>query len=432
MKFTQKAFYIILLLIVGTLPFSTLYNSYLIGLLGLNWLVQIIVFKKAIKYTFTRAHIFFILFYLLHLVGLAYTPSENLIVANFNLEIKFSFLLMPLIFSTDKSRLSQKQVKTVLTTFLFSCLLATIVCLIHAISQNFKLNNFAQVVPDLFTNQKLSKVLDLHASYFALYLTFCIGIIVYLLLTYKETFTKVTKGLTWLAIAYFLMIIALLGTRMIILSFIFISTLLTLIYAHSQKKLLLGGLITSGVFLFVTLIFLSNSENLDRLKKTINYQGKYTKDGHYAHGGISLRFNIWDCAVNIIKEKPLFGHGTGEAQKRLNKCYHDNNYWAVYYWMDSGKGPEFNAHNSYLQNTLALGIVGLILLVGLIINLIVIGFKQKNYLLLYFLFLTIGLSMTEAIFKTQKGTVFFVLFSFIFIINQYNNTSSFSLNSDKN
>ena len=73
------------------------------------------------------------------------------------------------------------------------------------------------------------------------------------------------------------------------------------------------------------------------------------------------------------------GVGTGDVKDHLLEKYREKQ-------MFNALGLELNAHNQYLQTTLALGIMGLVILMLTLVLPALYGLEVKQYLYLIFLY----------------------------------------------
>ncbi|OJJ18257.1 hypothetical protein BKI52_25890 [marine bacterium AO1-C] len=408
----QKIFIALLFLTVLTLPFHELLNSYSIILLSISWLSLVIFQRAKLVSPFNTISLSLIGFYLLHVIGLIYTPSQKLPEANFNLEVKMTFVIFPLILSSA-SNLISKYFRKLLTTFAISCIIASFICVSNAVYKNYLLNQLKSFHTFYFTNHEFVNIINQHASYFALYICFSIYIITYDFLKSKNKSTLTTKTIRLSSIFFLLLILTFAGSRMMLIGFIVCSFAGIFWYFYAIGRLLRGIIVGVLITSITVAVFFSNPGNITRLKKIINYKGLYNDKGQYAHSGFQLRLNIWDCASELAQKKIFWGYGTGEAQTELTQCYRDKDYAALYYWVNIKKGPEFNAHNEFLQTTLTLGLLGLLTLIGILILFTYKVIVSRNYMGLSFIILFFFIMITEAVFKTQKGVVFFNLFAMI-------------------
>lgn len=123
-----------------------------------------------------------------------------------------------------------------------------------------------------------------------------------------------------------------------------------------------------------------------------------------------MRLYAWKAAVvTILNNNWLIGTGCGDVHQHLNEYFQKNNLHIL-------AEKNINAHNTYFEIWLAIGIIGLILFLYLIIGIIKKSFKQKVYFgAYYFISLALFYFTTEAMLETQGGTVFFGLISSLII-----------------
>ena len=69
---------------------------------------------------------------------------------------------------------------------------------------------------------------------------------------------------------------------------------------------------------------------------------------------VSFRLLEWRASLSTVAKSPILGTGTGDGQAALHDYYSTYN--------TSTTGLTYNAHNQYLQTTIELGLVGLLLL----------------------------------------------------------------------
>jgi O-antigen ligase len=121
---------------------------------------------------------------------------------------------------------------------------------------------------------------------------------------------------------------------------------------------------------------------------------------------VNNRLNIYKCAVQKIKEKPIFGFGINDDKQALYNCYKKE----LYYLYES----KFNTHNQFLSVTMKAGIVGLIVFLFMLIYNFKLAFSLQNRLYLSLLVFFIIVMLTENILERQNGVIIFT-----FIINYF-------------
>jgi O-antigen ligase len=121
-----------------------------------------------------------------------------------------------------------------------------------------------------------------------------------------------------------------------------------------------------------------------------------------------MRLEFWKTAFYIIKNNPLMGVGTGDAQSEFNQAYEQTN---------SSLNPEWRlrSHNQYLAIGVSFGVLGLLYF---LFYLIYPACKlQKKLHFLYWPFFIIALLsfFTEDTLETQTGVTFFIFFQTLFL-----------------
>jgi O-antigen ligase len=104
--------------------------------------------------------------------------------------------------------------------------------------------------------------------------------------------------------------------------------------------------------------------------------------------------------------------GTGDVKDHLLEKYREKQLY-------NALGLELNAHNQYLQTMLALGIIGLLILLLNIVLPALYGMEMKHYLYLIFLILVAFNFLFESMLETQAGVVFYAFFNaYLFAIKK--------------
>ncbi|MFM7853529.1 MAG: O-antigen ligase family protein, partial [Flammeovirgaceae bacterium] len=125
----------------------------------------------------------------------------------------------------------------------------------------------------------------------------------------------------------------------------------------------------------------------------------------------NMRLVFWKLALNNlwIENKIWLGVGTGDAQD-----YIDNLYRLPEYKIDGYVG--WNSHNQWVTTCIQQGILGLFVLTLLFAIPFQLALKNRDVKLISFLVVTFLFSLTESIFETNKGIVFFTLFFCLLVV----------------
>ncbi len=120
------------------------------------------------------------------------------------------------------------------------------------------------------------------------------------------------------------------------------------------------------------------------------------------------RLFIWGQSISLIKERPFWGYGVGNAQVELNKRYEKYNYTT------GVKEQHYHTHNQVLQTWLEFGAWGLVLvLIILIFPLYFYYFHNRNELILFWWLILIIANMTEPLLKESMGMFSFLLLLYV-------------------
>ncbi|MGJ0355189.1 O-antigen ligase family protein [Aliarcobacter cryaerophilus] len=138
----------------------------------------------------------------------------------------------------------------------------------------------------------------------------------------------------------------------------------------------------------------------------------------------SLRVALWISGLEASKHNLIFGSGIGDERENANHILQKFNISNDNFKQDTENSIDF--HNMYVQYTVQLGIIGLIIILSIFYFLFKLNIKDKVYknLLIIFLILYFCHSMLGNSFHINQSMVLFALFSSIFItIQKYEKTS---------
>ena len=343
------------------------------------------------------------LFFGAHLVGVLW--SENQSFAWFDVQIKLSFLLFPLLFLVAKP-FDKKQFEMILSGYLIGCVLAIIYggvnSAVNFISgENSYLN---------FYESNISPTL--HIGYFSMYMNFAIIILIHkLYFNSKSLFSLVNLGRIFLLLL-FAVAIFLSTSRNGFLALIAVLLLIVVYSIVSRRKWMFGTLLVliSWIALSSFLKDYKNStSDFHGFKQVaVAVEKKEVRKAEWESSAVRLL--VWQTAVEIIKENPLLGTGTGDIKDELVKRYKEKEYVYAY-------KRKYNAHNQFLQTAAALGIPTAILLLIMIISPLFYGWKRWHFLGL-FLATIVGIAcLTESVLEVQAGVIFYTFFASLFAQN---------------
>lgn len=408
-----KIFYYALILTVVTLPFSLLANSISIIILFINWIAEG-KFDKKIKYAKNNLLLLaFILFFILHLLGMLYTNNIN--NGLFELQKKLSLFLFPLVIATSP-KLNALQIKNILKFFFFSSLLASFICLGYAMYRTNIFETYPNINWLYFSYRDLTMLINIQATYLALYISFSILILLFFFSENRLHYSTEKKIFFYLCMGYLIFFLFLLASRMAILSMLLISFTGLIYYFYKTKKLIKGLFILGILCAFIITLISQLPFMKERFNETLGIKQETVWINQYGDGKTvspEIRKLKWQSAWNIIKENWLLGVGTGDTQDELQIQYKNINF-------EAGYKTRYNAHNQYLETWLGIGIAGLLLLLTSMILPFIFALQQKNYLFASFIALFFMCCITESMLCRQNGIVFYSLFISLFSFHSIN------------
>src|SRR5205823_1575205 len=118
-----------------------------------------------------------------------------------------------------------------------------------------------------------------------------------------------------------------------------------------------------GFSAFMVVLFISVVKFNNRYKQVETVIENYNPHDSNRHdtfnaeeeNSTNTRLRIWSYALELIKQHPLFGVGTGDVKDELEIVYKQHNYIP-------GILKHFNSHNQFLQTCITLGLCGMVIL----------------------------------------------------------------------
>jgi O-antigen ligase len=378
--------------------FMPLFPKLLPALLVLLFLSLAFEYKK-LKYhsEFKVMTWLFALTYLFYVFGLL--SSTHIPEALFKLELKLSFLLLPLFFLFHGS-FHVNVLRRIFFAFVFGCFINTFFSFYQAY-QCFLEKQWWEC----FFTGFLS--FNFHTTYLAIYFCFSILIMVYFLINYYSRLNKWTFLLVIFLIMYFSGFVVMLSSKggLIALGTVLFVSAMYFFYKRGNFRNTL--FILSGLAAMMFLVLFTSDYAKIRVKDAFKMYGmskeELFRDYKESTESTAVRLMIWDVAENIISDHPL-GVGSGDSQSELMKQYEKRG-------MTGALNLKLNCHNQYYETTLAIGIQGLIVLVVFLLYLVITAFKKRNFLLLWIAIIIIINLFFESMFETQAGVIFFVFFT---------------------
>ena len=356
---------------------------YLIALFVIINLVDGFI-NRTFVFSHRRIVIAGILFYLIHLISVFYSDDKE--AAWFDMEVKFSLFLFPLIFLFKNPFVIEKK-KWVLISFVIGTIISSLIMLIFAYTQ------FDGENTQVFYRSQLSLF---HPSYLAMYFIFAILIIIRIMV--QDLRMLKHRIIAYLIILFLLILISQLQSKAGIISIIFIS-FYYLVFAFVRSNVLQLRISFFVLAVSLSLVFVQDDS---RFKEMIVSVEK-NSEGSETAGSSGTRISIWKVATKEIKEHWLIGVGAGDIKPVLVEGYKKDG-------LDHAVDNRFNVHSQYLETFLGQGIIGFSLLLYLLFLGVQQAIKRKDLFLSGFILLIILSMGPESMLNIQVGVVFMTFF----------------------
>jgi O-antigen ligase len=388
--------FLIFALLVCSFPWSQHFNNIpSIALVVWYFLDTKIIQKLKIAFTNKQAWLFYIIF-IWYAVWLLFSSRDA--GAMQTMERKIPFLLFPIVLSSE-NYITTKRVQHLLMLLFISCVIAAIKCEIFACINYNSIGDVSH-----FIYEKLSKTVFPHPGHMGNY--YCL-VIIWMTLIFMQLIPKISFPSRMLIVGFvFLFVFIMQLTSKTILLFLLlfcpwiIYTLIKKIKSKSQIIYL-----TSASVLAISAFVLFNKQSgridvlneIKTLDSTVLFQNS-----------IGSRAMAVKESINLAKESPFIGYGTGEANKKLLEQLTKKNYASLVEW-------KMHTHNQYMHTLLDIGIFGLLYLVFFLLLILRWFIKKKNYLGTWFLLLVMVNLLTDDMLEIQAGLVFFISWLCIFL-----------------
>ena len=388
-KFLKEGFFILVIAaFLLIMPFALKTISLLIALMV--GIATYHLLTKTRKFNSSNLLIGFVLFYLLHLIGVLFSSNRN--EAWFDLEVKMSFFIFPFIIMVEWE-LIKKYKTQILLFFVISVLLVMLIDWTIAIFNYIEISDIK-----VFYYEKLSAFM--HPSYFGMYINFSIIII----FTFVQNGLLKKKWIWGIVILGSLVFLYFLSSRTdIIVGFLLGLIMLIVDTKYFPSKWM------KMVFILIFVFFVVFTKN-ERFRQLDSHSLFVKEINLNTISSVSTRVLLWDSALDIIKENFWFGVGTGDVKDRLSAQNLQNGYEKV-------SNIPFNTHNEYLEVFIKFGLLGFLIFAALLFIPFYLALRNKDLLGFGFMLITTLNFLTESMLNRQAGVLFFMFFYSILIID---------------
>ena len=369
--------------------FTSIISLKLVPLGFILWLLTFWLNKKhlSIKDVFSGIGKWFILYYIILLLGMLWTENDSFGLSK--LENKLSFLLIPILFAISHFSISRKQFMNVL---LFSLLLSLLINYGLALHTSFTLAKSS--VYDTLISPNFSQLM--HRSYYYNYLI--IGCLVIL----DRMFKKEAIGLYLILFSLFSIgIFQTLAKSGILTYFLLIPAFLfwQLLKTKQYRSILIC---LSGFVISIALLAKIDNPIKTRFQLIPDALENFESKNNPSIESNTSRLLMWSTSIDVFKEFPIAGVGTGDYDDVLTKKNES--------YGNSGVAMHrYNSHNQFLNTMVQLGLLGLVVLLMLFLNGFKMAYQQKNIIGLFTLSCFFLNFLFESFIESQAGIILFCL-----------------------
>jgi O-antigen ligase len=400
----NKISYYHLFLFLAVSPFDSFYSIYIL----ISFLIHTLIFlrknelKNINRSTLILQSVFFV-----SIISAIYAPS---ITDSFNVISKqLAIFLFPFLFSVTGLDLVKYRSRLLLGLTI-SCTLTVIYLYfdaVHILIYN-KLP-LKELFSWAFVNHNFSLPIDIHATYLSMLLVISIVYSLQQLFYHQSKFRKFCFIACSIILLTGLIQLSSKSALFALLIIIIIGFAFFLVRKENRYQYFFASLIVS--VLLITFI-LSFQVFRDR------YVTKLRDDLYGNRGLVTMngRFDRWNTALNLIKQAPFIGTGSGSEVPLLRESYFGQKMYGPYLF-------SLNAHNQYLSFMINSGVIGLMIYLATLGWGLWQSLKGRDIMLFSFVVLTAVVSFSEDLLDVNKG-IFFYAFFFSFFIRSLRKTVS--------
>lgn len=376
----------------------------LIVTIGAIWIFDRLIIDK-LQNAFSNKFVWwFISYFILTALGILY--SDNLKVAGRFLEMRILIFLFPIIMSSFTC--TKDQVNQILKVFTVSTLLALLIGLSYSAYLYIGSGDSG-----FLFNDNLTILLNNKAAYFGLYVNLSIVILLFFLKENKKNYWYFS------AVVLLTMFQFLLATRISILTFLLIAVIafLYVIKSYSAKVIALVAVCFAVIITVSVLLMPQTINRFESMLSSFDYRFDNPNEVNHFNAkevsqenwnGLTIRLALWDCGLEVIKESPWVGVGTGDYDQEFRNQLEEVNF--IY-----AKKLDFGVHNQYLYTWISFGLIGLLVFLGSLLIPAYSAYKAKNYLFLVILAVFAISFLTETVLNRYLGIFpYAILTSLIF------------------
>jgi O-antigen ligase len=401
----EKLFFYSVCLVAFLIPFDIKITNSIILISFALWLLSARENVRANWPVFNRYFFLFASLYLINIPGLIHT--ENLSAGFGRLESRLGYIAFPLMifFST----IDRQQFRKIGYSFCLGVVIAGLYCVSVSLNAVFHTDpaarSFAQV-----TYLSLLTPLELHPTYFSIFVSFCIFFLLHELFTALKGSRK--RWLLIPVIACFAGLNFLIQSRAPLAAFLLILLIGIAFTVFTLKNKFQKRIAFAVIALVMAGVLVNYKKVLTRFDLPFRKIPEMVlkPDGSEADvATLSTVYHLrsWYCAVLLLSDYHMVtGFGAGDEKDILQPCYLQHG------WITMADERQ-NAHNEYLSAMLRMGIPEFSLLLCCLLIPCYLSIKHSHFLYTAFLLLWMA-SFFFTTLNLQSALFFYTLFNALF------------------
>jgi O-antigen ligase len=389
------------------LPFDRLYSE--LALISLLMHTLIHIERSSIKKIKISIVLLPAAIYALTVLATTYTKFYD--EAFFEWERQLALLLFPLIIVYNSFDF-KRYVFNILMALGASCFL-TILYLYYDAFSIIAYNHLpvSAIFSNAFINHNFSAAIDMHATYFSMYIALAA---VALIIAFMQTANNRIRMLYGLMIFVLLAGLFQLSSRAVLIAFGVIINVIPLFLFQKKKRI---WFMTASVLLTLSVILVLTSIDNLKTRFIVDLKEDLTQAG-VTNNTLEPRVTRWECGWQLVKQSPIFGHGSGSEIASLKEIYFQRKLYNSYL-------HELNVHNQYLSMLIKTGIIGLIVLLFILFTGCRMAIAERDVPFLAFLVIISVVFFSENVLDANKGIFFFAFFYSLFYTGANKNEREF-------
>lgn len=312
------------------------------------------------------------------------------------IEVKFSFLALPLLFAVYPN-LNDFFYKLLLNAFVSGTLFWSIVQLIRSIVMFFIHHDSS-----CFFYTEFSYFI--HPSYYAMYV--CTAI---LFIHHYEILPPPMHKIKYLIYFLFAVSAVLASSKIGIICLVIVMG--TLLFETLQKKYpfwITLSIITLGFVLIISIVYMMEPVRNRFMNVIQNIEQPLDKSSTESN---MVRRLVWIADETVVERMPWYGYGVANVNKVLSEEYDELDFTGA-------KQRNLNAHNQYYQTLIGLGWPGFLVLVLIHLDFLFYGILQRNRVWLYILLVMILNFLVESMLQRAAGSVYFAFITILLCLDK--------------